>query len=74
MFGWAVTFLLIAIIAGVFGFAGIAGTPTAVAKVLFFLGLAAFLGLLAAGRRTRAAPPRGPGPQPGLHSSRGHPT
>lgn len=51
MFGWAITFLIIAIIAGVFGFAGIASTATAIAKVLFVIGLVLFLGLLAMGRR-----------------------
>ena len=51
MFGWAVTFLIIALIAGVFGFAGIASTVTLIAKFLFVIGLVAFLGLLVMGRR-----------------------
>ncbi len=51
MFGWAVTFLVIAIIAGVFGFAGIASTATWIARILFIVGLVVFLGLLVAGRR-----------------------
>lgn len=55
MFGWAVTFLVIAIVAGVFGFAGMAGTATLVAKALFVLGLVLFLGLLIRGRRPPAA-------------------
>lgn len=50
MFGWAITFLVIAIIAGVFGFAGIASTATLIAKVLFVIGLVALLGLLVMGR------------------------
>jgi uncharacterized membrane protein YtjA (UPF0391 family) len=51
MFGWAVTFLIVAIIAGIFGFAGIAGTAAWIAKVLFVVGLVVFLGLLVLGRR-----------------------
>jgi uncharacterized membrane protein YtjA (UPF0391 family) len=51
MFGWAVTFLIVAIITGIFGFAGMAGTATWVAKVLFVIGLVAFLVLLVTGRR-----------------------
>lgn len=34
MFGWAVTFLLLAIVTGIFGFAGVNGPATAVAQVL----------------------------------------
>ncbi len=51
MFGWAVTFLIIAIVAGIFGFAGAAGTAAWVAKILFVVGLVVFVGVLAAGRR-----------------------
>jgi len=51
MFGWAITFLIVAIVAGVFGFAGVAGTAAWIAKVLFAVGLVMFLALLAAGRR-----------------------
>ena len=35
MLSWAITFLIIAIIAGVLGFGGIAGTATSMAKILF---------------------------------------
>lgn len=52
MFGWAITFLTIAITAGVFGFAGLAGTAAWIAKLLSAGGLVAFLGLLALGLRT----------------------
>lgn len=72
MFGWAVTFLIIAIIAGVFGFAGIASPATAIAKVLCFVGLAVFFGLLAAGRKS-APPSRPPQARQGTHTSRSHP-
>ena len=47
MFGWAIAFLLVAIVAGIFGFAGVAGTATWIAKILFGVGLVVFL----AGRR-----------------------
>jgi len=51
MFGWAVTFLVVVIVTGIFGFAGIAGTATWIAKVLFAVGLVVFLVLLVSGRR-----------------------
>ena len=37
MLGWAVTFLIIALIAAVLGFGGIAAASAGIAKVLFFL-------------------------------------
>lgn len=41
MLGWIVTFLVIAIIAGIFGFTGIAVAATEMARIVFviFLGL-----------------------------------
>ena len=36
MLGWALTFLIIAIIAAVFGFGGIAGVAVEAAKIIFF--------------------------------------
>lgn len=39
MLSWAVTFLIIALIAGVLGFSGIAGTATNIAWILFVVGL-----------------------------------
>ncbi|SME95727.1 DUF1328 domain-containing protein [Pseudobacteriovorax antillogorgiicola] len=42
MFSWALGFLLLAIVAGVFGFGGIAGTAAGFAKILFVVGLALF--------------------------------
>ncbi len=51
MFGWAITFLIVAIVAGIFGFAGAAGTAAWIAKALFAIGLVVFLALRAAGRR-----------------------
>lgn len=51
MFGWAITFLIVAIVAGIFGFTGIAGTATGIAKILFVVGLVVFLAMLVLGRR-----------------------
>ena len=42
MIGWAVTFLLVALIAAVFGFGGIAGTAVEIAKLIFFVALVLF--------------------------------
>jgi len=39
MFNWAITFLIIAIIAGVMGFGGIAGASVGMAKIAFVAGL-----------------------------------
>jgi uncharacterized membrane protein YtjA (UPF0391 family) len=43
MFGWAIAFLVIAIIAGVLGFGGVAGTAFSAAKIVFIVALIAFL-------------------------------
>jgi uncharacterized membrane protein YtjA (UPF0391 family) len=40
MFKWALIFLIIAGVAAVLGFGGIAGAAAGIAKILFFLGLA----------------------------------
>jgi len=37
MLNWALTFLVVAIIAAVFGFTGIAGAATDIARTLFFV-------------------------------------
>lgn len=39
MIGWAVTFFIIAIVAAVLGFSGIAGAATNIAWLLFVVGL-----------------------------------
>ena len=49
MIKWAIIFAIISIIAGLFGFTGIAADSAAVAKVLFFVALAIFLVLLVIG-------------------------
>ena len=43
MLHWALTFLVIAIIAAVLGFGGIAGTAIGIAKIIFFIAIALFL-------------------------------
>ena len=43
MLRWAVIFLVVALLAAVFGFGGIAGAATEIARVLFFLFLVLFV-------------------------------
>jgi uncharacterized membrane protein YtjA (UPF0391 family) len=43
MFGWAIAFLIIALIAGALGFGVVAGTAFAAAKIIFVVALVAFL-------------------------------
>jgi uncharacterized membrane protein YtjA (UPF0391 family) len=43
MLGWVVTFLVIALIAGILGFGGIAGASIEIAKVIFFIAVVLFL-------------------------------
>lgn len=43
MLGWALAFLLVAIIAGVFGFGGIASVSTGIAQILFFIFIILFV-------------------------------
>jgi uncharacterized membrane protein YtjA (UPF0391 family) len=43
MLGWVLTFLVIALIAGVLGFGGIAGASVEIAKVIFFIAVVLFL-------------------------------
>ena len=42
MLNWAVTFLVIALIAAIFGFGGIVGAAVGIAKILFFIFVALF--------------------------------
>jgi uncharacterized membrane protein YtjA (UPF0391 family) len=51
MLSWALLFLVIAIIAAIFGFGVIAGTAAAIAKILFFVFLVLFVVSLLFGRR-----------------------
>jgi uncharacterized membrane protein YtjA (UPF0391 family) len=43
MLGWVLTFLVVALIAGVLGFGGIAGASVEIAKVIFFIAVVLFL-------------------------------
>ncbi len=43
MLGWALTFLVVALIAAVFGFGGIAGTAMNIAQIIFFVAIVLFL-------------------------------
>ncbi|MAT73144.1 MAG: DUF1328 domain-containing protein [Planctomycetaceae bacterium] len=43
MLSWALTFLIIALIAAVLGFGGLAGAATGIAKILFFAFLVLFV-------------------------------
>lgn len=52
MLSWAATFLIIALIAGMLGFGGVAGTAMDMAKVLFFVALVLSLVSLLFWRRT----------------------
>jgi uncharacterized membrane protein YtjA (UPF0391 family) len=49
MLKWAVVFLIIAIVAGIFGFTGIEAASASIAKVLFGIFLVLFVGALAIG-------------------------
>jgi uncharacterized membrane protein YtjA (UPF0391 family) len=42
MLGWALTFLIIALIAAVLGFGGIAGFAVEIAKIIFFVAIVLF--------------------------------
>lgn len=53
MLGWALTFFVVAIVAGVLGFSGIAGAAVNIAWILFVVGLLLAAVLLVAGRRPR---------------------
>jgi len=53
MFNWALTFLIVAIVAAVFGFSGIAGTATNIAWILFVVGIVLAIVFAISGRRPR---------------------
>ncbi|AIQ20541.1 MULTISPECIES: DUF1328 domain-containing protein [Paenibacillus] len=54
MLKWSVILLVIALIAGVFGFFNIVGAAVGIAKVLFFIFLVLFIVSLFTGRRGRS--------------------
>jgi uncharacterized membrane protein YtjA (UPF0391 family) len=43
MLGWALTFLVVALIAAVLGFGGIAGFAVEIAKIIFFVAIILFV-------------------------------
>lgn len=43
MLGWALTFLVVALLAGVLGFTSVAGAAIGIAKILFFVFLVLFV-------------------------------
>jgi uncharacterized membrane protein YtjA (UPF0391 family) len=53
MLRWAVTFFVIALVAAVLGFGGIAAGATEIAKILFFVFLIIFVVTLILGLRRR---------------------
>lgn len=52
MLNWAITFLVIALIAAVLGFGGLAGTAVGLAKILFFVFIVLFIASFLMGRKT----------------------
>ncbi|MCA9125503.1 MAG: DUF1328 domain-containing protein [Planctomycetales bacterium] len=54
MLSWALTFLVISLIAAVLGFGVVAGTAASIAKLLFFVFLVLFVISLLIGRRSAA--------------------
>jgi uncharacterized membrane protein YtjA (UPF0391 family) len=58
MLGWAITFLIVAVIAAAFGFGGIATASAGIAQILFFVFIALFtIALIANALRGRAPRP-----------------
>ncbi len=49
MIGWAITFLVIALVAGMCSFAGIAGAMMGIARICFCVFIVLFAGCLAVG-------------------------
>jgi uncharacterized membrane protein YtjA (UPF0391 family) len=43
MLSWIVTFLIVALIAGVLGFGGVAGASIEIARAIFFIAIVLFL-------------------------------
>ncbi|MCR8723860.1 DUF1328 domain-containing protein [Frigidibacter sp. ROC022] len=56
MLGWALTFLVVALIAAVFGFGGVASASAGIAQILFGVFLILFLITMLA-RAVRGKPP-----------------
>jgi len=56
MLGWAVTFLIIALIAAALGFGGVAGFAVEAAKIVFFVAIVLFLISAVVGMVRRRSP------------------
>ncbi len=54
MLSWAITFLIVALLAGILGFGFIAGTAAWIAKVCFLVFMVLFVVSLLRGRRSPA--------------------
>ena len=54
MLSWAIAFLVIAIVAALFGFSGIAGTAVNIAWILAVIGIIAAIAFFVLGRRPSA--------------------
>ncbi len=54
MLTWSIIFLIVSIVAALFGFTNIAGTSMDIAKVLFFIFLILFIVSLIMGRRPKS--------------------
>mgnify|MGYP003825501557 CR=1 FL=1 len=57
MFGWAIFFLLIALVAGALGFGGIASTSAGFATTIFYIAIVLFIVSLIYGLITGRRPP-----------------
>jgi uncharacterized membrane protein YtjA (UPF0391 family) len=54
MFGWAIMFLIVALIAAALGFGGVAGTAMSAAQIVFVVALIAFVVSAVVGYTRRA--------------------
>ena len=57
MLYWAVVFFILALVAGLLGFGGLAATAGGIAQILFFIFLVLFVVSLLYGRLTGRRPP-----------------
>ena len=55
MFSWAIAFLIIGLVAALFGFSGLAGTAVNIAWILAVIGIILFVVFILLGRRPPSA-------------------
>jgi uncharacterized membrane protein YtjA (UPF0391 family) len=60
MLRWSLIFLVVALVAALFGFGGIAASAEGIARILFFIFLVLFVISLLMGLITGRRPPMGP--------------